>query len=152
MTTPVRAAIRQESRLSPLVRDGLKALKAPDKKLISEDIRERFGDSIDIDTAFLDAHPTENRWDYLLGDSETDRAFGLEPHSAKSDEVTTVILKKQRALVHLREHLKPGRRVSRWFWASPGTVHFPDTDRVKLRLAQENIVFVGKLLLKKHLA
>jgi hypothetical protein len=151
MTTPLRDALRRGSRLGLLVVDGLKALKTQDKQLIDEQIRSRFADSIDIDIAFIDLFPNENRWDYLLGDKDSASVFALEPHSAKLDEVSTVVAKKERALVQLREHLKPARRVARWFWASSGAVHFPDTDRVMLRLAQANIVFVGKILRKKHL-
>jgi hypothetical protein len=141
----------RHSRLGPLVANGLQALKPADRRLIEESIKNRLEDSLDLDAAFLEAHSNENRWDYLLGDCIGERIIGLEPHSAKSDEVSTVIRKKQRALEHLRGHLKPGKKVWRWFWVSAGAVHFPHTDRVNLQLAQHNITFVGKQLLKKHL-
>lgn len=149
--TPTRTALRRESRLTSLVRDGLQALKAADRRLIEEPIKSRLQDSLDIDAAFAETHSNENRWDYLIGDTAPERLIGLEPHSAKSDEVSTVIRKKRRALEQLRHHLKPGKKVWRWFWVSAGAVHFPDTDRVNLQLAQENIQFVGKQLQRKHL-
>lgn len=149
--TPIRAAVLRASRLTFLVRDGLQALKAADRRLIDESIKTRLHDSLDIDAAFAETHSNENRWDYLIGDTVPERLIGLEPHSAKSDEVSTVIRKKRRALEQLRQHLKPGKKVWRWFWVSAGAVHFPDTDRVNLQLAQENIQFVGKQLQRKHL-
>ena len=77
--------------------------------------------------------------------------IGVEPHSAKSDEVSTVIAKKDRAREHLRPHLIKGCQVFEWFWVSSGTVHFPDMDRTEKRLAQANITFVGRQLKKGNL-
>lgn len=150
--TPIRDALLKSSVLQSRVDDGLGALKKEHKNLIEPAIRARFADSIDIDAAFREAHPSENRWDYLLGDGTGKRVVALEPHSAKSDEVSTVIAKKQQAVVHLREHLKPGRGVARWFWVASGSVQFPSTDAVNLRLASHNITFVGRQLRKRDVA
>ena len=151
MKTVVRRSLIADSQLQSRVKDGLQALKSVDRVRVAVDIRTRFEDSIDIDAAFEAANPTDNRWDYLLGDKPTGRMIGVEPHSAKSDEVSTVIAKKDRAREHLRPHLRKGCQVFEWFWVSSGTVHFPDMDRTEKRLAQANITFVGRQLKKGDL-
>lgn len=148
--TPIQS-ILGASPLVKQVQPGLGAMKSADKKHIEPALRPRFADSLDIDAAFLAAHPTENRWDYLLGDHETAKVVALEPHSAKSDEVSTVIKKKQLALLQLRPHLKSARGVARWFWVASGTVQFPDVDKVEKRLAEHGITFVAPALKRKHL-
>lgn len=149
--TPIRRQLRSDSTLLDELKSGLGALKAVDRSRIEEAIKARFGDSLDADAAFLSVAPSENRWDYLLGDEVSKQIYGLEPHSAKQDEVSTVIAKKRRALEHLRRHWRAGSPVVAWFWVASGSVQFPDVDRNMKRLAQEGITFVGKQLQKKHL-
>lgn len=149
--TPIRSMLVAPSSLAECVEDGLRAVKGPHRDYVANEIRSRFEDSIDIDSVFQGTHPSQNRWDYLLGDGQTSHVFGLEPHSAKSDQVSTVIAKKTQALLQLRGHLKPGRGVTRWFWVASGSVHFPSTDAVNLRLASHNIRFVGRELRKRDL-
>lgn len=149
--TPVRKELKPSSALLPLVHNGLGAVLAVDKARIEETIRTRFADSLDIDSAFAEAAPNQHRWDYLLGDSETKVVVGLEPHSAKQDEVSRIIAKKKNALQQLRAHWKTGSPVVAWFWVASGDVQFPDVDRTQKQLAQENITFVGKQLRAKHL-
>jgi hypothetical protein len=149
--TPVRNLLLNPGPLVAHVKKGLGALKSVDKKHVEPTLRPRFADSLDLDSALLAEHPDENRWDYLLGDDETDTVVALEPHSAKSDEVSTVIRKKQQASLQLRTHLKPGRGVARWFWVASGTVQFPNVDKVEKRLAEHGITFIGPVLKKKHL-
>jgi hypothetical protein len=148
--TPIRS-ILTTGTLSQQVKPGLSALKSTDKKHVEDAIRQRFADTLDIDTAFLQTHAADNRWDYLLGDEESSTVVALEPHSAKSDEVSTVIKKKQKALEQLRPHLKAGKGIHRWFWVASGTVQFPNVDKVEKRLAEHGITFVGPILKKKHL-
>ena len=148
--TTIRKQLRPTSRLVAKVSDGLGALNPVDKPRIDVAIKTRFDDSIDVDAAFLEELPNENRWDYLLGDSVSKKVVGLEPHSAKQDEVSRVIAKKTKALEQLRAHWKAGSPVAAWFWVASGDVHFPDTDRNAKRLAEHNITFVGRQLKAKH--
>jgi len=75
----------------PRVEDGLRALDRAHKKLIDESLRKEFADSLEIDENLRDGRDQENRWDYLLGYGVTNAVVGLEPHSATTGEVSTVI-------------------------------------------------------------
>ena len=147
--TPTRALVVQTT-LQGLVRDGIQALRTPDAKLIQSKVRAALCDSLDLDAALKGEYPSAPRWDYLLGHSPSNKVVGLEPHSAKSDEVNLVIRKKKNALDQLKGRTASPRRVERWFWVASGSVQFPDIDRTQKRLAQENIVFVGRELHEKH--
>ncbi len=149
--TPVRTALNHTSSLQPLVKDGLGALLAVDKGRIEEGIRASFLDSLDIDKAFQPANPGKNRWDYLLGYGPTGTVVALEPHSAKNDEIDTVIRKKAAAKQQLTGHLTAKARIVEWYWVASGTVDFADTERARRRLDQQGIKFVSKVLLAKHL-
>jgi hypothetical protein len=115
------------------------------------EIRSAFADSLDLDNALLAGLEQQHRWDYLLGHTNTRKVIGLEPHSAKSDQISTVISKKNAALTQLRPHLQDGARVSAWLWVASGKVHFADTENARRRLDQNGIQFVGTRLLEKHL-
>lgn len=150
-TTPVRRALRADSSLQQAVRDGLGGLVAGHRSYIEEALRGDFSDSLDIDEAFQPGHEQENRWDYLLGYTTTGQVVALEPHSAKSDEISTLIAKRNAARAQLSAHLKTGEHVVAWLWVASGKVHFADTERARLRLDQNGIRFVGTRLLRKHL-
>ncbi len=150
--TPVRAALVPASTLHPHVKDGLTAVKAAHKAQCEDAIRAHFVDSIDLDEAMREGREGENRWDYLLGHGPSACVIGLEPHSAKSDEVDTVIRKRRAALDQLRSHLKPAAKIVAWLWVASGDVHFADTERARRRLDQNGIQFVGRRLRAKHLS
>ncbi len=150
--TPVRGALRPESRLLPLVQDGLDGLESSHKAFIATDIRAQFADSLNLDEAMRPGHEQENRWDYLLGHGPTSKVIGLEPHTARLDEISTVIAKKKAAMVQISPHLRAGVRVHAWFWVASGRVLFADTEGARLRLDQAGITFAGKQLLPKHLS
>jgi hypothetical protein len=149
--TPVRRAIKEDSPMYGLVQDGIAAVKNAHRLYLAEEIRPSFGDSIDLDAAVLQDYPQENRWDYLLGHSSSGEVVGVEPHSAKRDEIATVINKRKAAKQHLSEHLEPGARVAKWIWVASGRVHFADTERARLLLDQNGIEFAGTKALAKHL-
>jgi len=151
-TTPIRDALKGDSSLQPRVCDGLGAVKERDRSSVADDVKRLFADSIDLDRALEEEHPSENRWDYLLGLAKGFRIVGLEPHSAKADQITTVIKKKQKAQQQIVGHLNPGKRVSRWFWVASGRVQFANTENARRRLDQSGIKFVGRQLLANHLA
>lgn len=96
-TTPVRGALAEDSTLQPHVKDGLGAVRSAHKAYFAEAIRPAFADSIDIDEALQGGHEQENRWDYLVGHAASGAVVAVEPHSAKDDEVSTVIAKRTAA-------------------------------------------------------
>lgn len=149
--SPVRAALAPESPLSAEVKDGLAAVVAGHNGYIDPAVRAEFADSLDLDAALLAGHEQENRWDYLLGHAPSAAVIGLEPHSAKEDEVSTVIAKRRAALDQLRGHLRPGIQVASWLWVASGKVHFADTEKARRRLDQHGIQFVGGRVQSKHL-
>lgn len=110
---PVRAALESSSSLVQHVQNGLGALDRSHRHLIAKDVGSEIGDSLDLDAALQPNFPNDHRWDYLLGHSG--KVVGLEPHSAKEDQISTVIDKRKAARDHLKTHLKPGAQVHAWF-------------------------------------
>lgn len=151
MTTPIRSGLEATSPLIWRVQDGLAALERADRAHVDEGIRADFDDSLDLDEAMREAYPEENRWDYLLGYGPGGRIIGLEPHSARADQVSVVIAKKKSAQDQLRGHLKRGASVAEWFWVASGKVDFADTEKSVRKLEQNGIQFVRRTLLPKHL-
>jgi len=149
--SPVRSALREGSSLQKAIRDGLGAVKRQDRDCIESSIRAVFADSVDIDEALRRGRERENRWDYLLGHSPSGCVVGVEPHSAKDDEVNTVIRKRRAALEHLKDHLRPGAKVQKWLWVASGKVKFADTEQKRRQLDQHGIEFVGPRVMAKHL-
>jgi len=149
--TPIRSSLKKASPLQSKVNDGIGAIENAHRKCLAEDIRKSFADSLDLDKAMEKGHEEENRWDYLLGHSPSAMLIGLEPHSARQDQITKVIKKKEAAEEQLRGHLKQGARIADWLWVASGNVHFPPTGKAKLRLDQKGIRFVGKRVEQKHL-
>lgn len=152
--TPLRAALTSTSTFLPLVEDSIKALKSEHRKLLDTNVRQAFADSLDLDEATKKGREEENRWDYLLGvqhDDKGDRIIAIEPHSAKTDEVSRVIEKRKAALQHLGGHLKDGKKVQKWLWVASKDVHFADTEKVRRQLDQNGIEFVGRSVQARHL-
>lgn len=150
-TTPIRRALTEESTLQPLVKDGLGAVQRAHKDYLAEAVRTAFADSIDIDEALKQGREQENRWDYLLGHEASGTIVAVEPHSARDDEVSTIIAKRTAARDQLRVHLRPGATVARWLWVASGRVSFANTEKTKFRLDQNGITFVGRQVQARHL-
>jgi hypothetical protein len=149
--TPLRRALKVDSCLPAKVQDGIAAVEKAHRACFAEDIRGTFGDSLDLDAALQQDHQHENRWDYLLGHDPSEQIIAVEPHSAKQDQITTVINKRTAARQQLAAHLEPGARVARWIWVASGKVHFADTEKARRRLDQNGIEFAGGKVLAKHL-
>ena len=149
--TPIRAALTNDSFLRDEVKDGLAGIEKADRGYIDETVRTAFADSLGLDKALRAKHGQENRWDYLLGHADSRKVVGLEPHSAKADEISTVIKKKEKAKEQLRAHLRPGARVAVWLWVASSKVHFANTEKASIRLDQNGIKFVGTRVMRKHL-
>ncbi len=150
--TPIRSSLKKTSALQDEVHDGMGAIEKSHRVYFAEEIRNSFDDSLDIDKAFLEGHEEENRWDYLLGHAQSDTVIGIEPHSAKQDQISKVIKKKAAAKRQLAQHLKPGAKITSWLWVASGKkVHFANTEKARLRLDQQGIRFVDRKVLPKHL-
>jgi hypothetical protein len=150
--TPVRSALIVKSSLLPKVLDGLGAVKkAHSRTHFDDEIRPDFADSLALDAALEKGHEQENRWDYLVGHETSSKVVGVEPHSAKGDQISTVIAKRKAAIVQLRTHLANGAYVASWLWVASGRVFFADTEKARIRLDQNGIKFVGRKILKRHL-
>lgn len=150
-TTPVRSALRKDSTLLPVVADGLGALKDAHRDYFDVAIRQTFADSLDLDKAMQPGREQANRWDYLLGHAPSGNVVAVEPHSAKQDEITTVIKKRAAAREQMKAHLRDGARVVKWLWVASGKVHFANTEKARLRLDQHGIEFVGTKVTSRHL-
>lgn len=149
--TTVRKAVKQTSTLQPLIENGLGAMKKAHKHLIDTTLHAEFDDSLDIDDAFREGHEQENRWDYLLGYKKDGTVIALEPHSAKDDEVAAVIRKRSAALEQMKGHLEAHARISTWLWVASKDVKFASTEKTIIRLANNGIRFVGKVVKARHL-
>lgn len=143
--------MRDDSSLVGAVEAGLGALKNAHRNCIDDALRSAFADSLDLDSALEAGHEQENRWDYLLGHAPSAEIVAVEPHSAKQDEVTTVMRKKRAALDQLRDHLRDGARIAKWLWVTSGKVHFADTEKTRRLLDEKGIEFVGTRVYAKHL-
>lgn len=149
--TPVRQLLRTESTLLGNVQDGLSAVEGAHRSCFDSAIRPAFADSLDIDEGFRAGREQENRWDYLLGHGPSRTVVGVEPHSAKDDQISAVIRKRTAALKQLRDHLRDGARIGKWLWVASGEVRFANTEKARVQLDQNGIEFVGKTVLSKHL-
>ena len=133
------------------MKDGVSAIKRQEQYVLHDSIRTEFDDSLDLDEATRVGRESQNRWDYLLGHSASKKIIGVEPHSATNGEVSTVIAKKKASQLVLQSHVNAGVNVVSWNWVSSGTVGLVPIDKMRLRLAQNGITFVGRCLKKKHL-
>ena len=93
---------------------------------------KRLAGSVDIDAALEAACPDATRWDYAIGyriNNRDDRAFFVEFHRAKTDEVPRVLRKKQwlenwmqgKPLANLQER--------EFVWVSAGGIRIPPNSR-----------------------
>jgi hypothetical protein len=149
--TPVRSALTDDSALQSRVQDGLGAVPSSHRHHFADAVRTAFADSIDIDDALRIGREREHRWDYLLGHAASGAVVAVEPHAAKDDEISAVIAKRAAARDQLKDHLRPGARVSRWLWVASSKVCFANTEKARLRLDQNGIAFVGTQVQAKHL-
>lgn len=149
--TPIRGTLQSGSTLLALVEENLGAVKPIHRSYLAESIKPAFADSLEIDENLKAGRDQVNRWDYLLGFAAGACVVGLEPHSAKDDQVMTVIRKKQRAQEQLRPHFRDGAKVAEWYWVASGKNRFLDTERTRRLLDQNGIRFVCPQLAPKDL-
>lgn len=147
----VRGIIRSDSTLRAHIQNGLGGVAQAHLDYFDKAIRSAFTDSLDLDAALLKGREQENRWDYLLGVAATNQVIGVEPHSAKQDQLSTLIKKKRAALDQLRGHLVDGGAIAKWLWVASGKVHFAHTEKISIALNQNGIQFVGRRIFERHL-
>jgi hypothetical protein len=136
----VRGALRAHSSLRSHVRNGRQAIERRDRGCINAG--SRVTESLYLDEALRNQFPQAHRWDYVV--STAAGLFGVEPHSAKTDQISVVMSKQKWALARMREHLLTDRNVQRWFWVASGFVAFHDTGKARRLLNQRGIEFVGR--------
>ena len=86
MSGPVHRALKN-SYLAKAIQGGIQAVPGDKRKHFAESVRPEFLDSLDLDEATRERHPTDARWDYLLGHASSsispgDRARGAGLHPA----------------------------------------------------------------------
>lgn len=151
MSGPVSRALTG-SYLAGAIRRGIQALPNDKRKHLADSVRSDFVDSLDLDEASRPRHPTDARWDYLLGHAPSSQVVAVETHSAETSQVALVIQKRTASLGHLRDQLVAGHGVAAWYWAASGRVDFVPHEKTVIRLSQHGIEFVGGRLEAKHLA
>lgn len=139
-------ALIDESSLRQYVQNGCGAVAGEHRGLITDELKQTVLDSLNLDVATSAEHPGANRWDYILAVRRRNTLVGVEPHSARDDEIGTVIAKKQHSSRVLRSHLKNDWRVSAWIWVSSGKVKFSKMDPAIRRLDQNGIRFAGRIV------
>lgn len=141
----LRSALKGSSPLQSCVENGLDAFLAQDKSLIEKSERPRVVDSLDLDAATRAAFPDANRWDYILSISRSVEVIGIEPHTAKDSEISTVRRKKENAQTFLVGHLHSRYRVLRWYWVSHGRTQFSVMEKAQRQLAKSGIKYTRVL-------
>lgn len=86
------SAVQATPLLEEALRPGLRALGSNSSK-IRPNNSENCEGSVDIDTAVRWRYPNSSRWDYAFGYDGT--TYFVEVHSAKTDEVSSVLKKLQ---------------------------------------------------------
>jgi hypothetical protein len=122
-----------------------------DRRFIDASIRDQFAGSLNTEEAFREGHDQEPRRHYLLGHAGN-RLIAVEPHSAKTDEVQTVINKKNALKQQIQDHPRDGRTINIWLWVSSGQVCFPRGSKHEIKPSQAGIKFAGRLVMLKHLS
>ena len=85
-----QSAIENTPSLKAAYQKGLQALGSNSSKIKPGNSKQCEG-SVDIYTTLVAAYPNDSRWDYALGYNGI--TYFVEVHSAKTDEVKTVIKK-----------------------------------------------------------
>lgn len=150
-TGRLNRAIRPESPLKEVIESGVSAIRAAHRRRMSPEVRETVSDSMDLDAAMLAEHPSDPRWDYLLGDPKGDRIVAIEPHPVAGGAATDVIGKKRFTERYLEQHLVSGERVDEWIWWASGKRAIAPASQQGRALARAGIRFVSGSLTRRKL-
>jgi hypothetical protein len=123
-----RVAVSSTHELAAHIRNRLDALSnAHQNSIIAANPRKITG-SVNIDVALQLAYPNAHRWDYAIGyriSNRNDKAFFVEFHKAKVDEVDRVIKKKQWLVTWMRGKQIDNLLQKIFVWVSAGGIHIP---------------------------
>jgi len=141
--------------LSSACKTGLSGLKQIDRKRIDVDATSRVSGSIDLDAALCDEMPNDPRWDYVVGyrheGSIADYLYWIEVHPATSGEVKSVLSKLSWLKMWLEGTGEPLNGFGRQFvWIASGEVRLSPSSPERKRLAQNGILFPGRILKIPH--
>lgn len=142
-----RDALRA-ARLEQAYRDGLQALREPERAAIECREPRNLTGSINLDEAMREKFPADNRWDYGVGlrQNRQETVVWIEVHPASTAEVKTVIQKLEWLKAWLREQApelgKRTRPANGYIWmATRSGVHIPRNTPEARRLAQAGLGF-----------
>jgi hypothetical protein len=136
-------ALIPNSSLRPSVINGAGAIKRKDSQLFSVPGKQMISDSLDLDKAVELQYPNDNRWDYLFSLRTLNKLVAVEPHTAKDDQISVVIEKKKKALIHIRGHFHPQHNIANWIWIPSKKVSFSRMENARRRLDKHGIEFNG---------
>ena len=145
-----RDAVASTAEIADDLRDGLDALTKAHKSSIVAPDAKRVTGSVDIDAALRSAYPNATRWDYAIGyriNSKDDKAFFVECHRAKVDEVPRVLQKKQWLQDWMRSKPMDRLRPRRFVWVSAGGIKIPTNSPHRRTLNMQGLQLVRRLKL-----
>ena len=140
-----KKAVENTPLLKNAFEKGLKALGSNSSKVKPLDTSKCEG-SVDIDTAVKSIYPNASRWDYVVGyDGKT---YFIEVHTAKTDEVTSVLNKLQ----WLKDFLindapELNKEPKSFHWIASNGIHLKGDNKFR-QLAEKGIKPVKELKLK----
>ncbi|WP_008314814.1 hypothetical protein [Leptolyngbya sp. PCC 6406] len=140
-----RSAVQSTPSLQAALKPGLRALGSNSSKIKSNDPGKCEG-SIDIDTTVRAQYPNSSRWDYALGYGG--KTYFVEVHSAKTDEVSSVLNKLQWLKDFLVRDVPELNKEPRSFhWIASGKVAILPSSSQARQLAQKGLRVAGQLTL-----
>lgn len=146
-----KSAVRRTKGLEEAWQPGLQALRAQDKAHIDPEDSRKLTGSVDIDSAYKQADPQGNRWDFAIGYQHTNRKqeviYWVEPHTGSDSEIKVVIKKAQWLQAWFRN---AGQELASFerdiIWVSSGATRLsPSAPQVK-QMAQLGLRQAGQKL------
>ena len=146
-----RTAVQSTNEIAPYFQNQLNALSNAHQNSIFPSNPKRITGSVNIDAALQLTYPNDNRWDYAIGyriSSQDDKAFFVEFHRAKVDEVLRVLQKKQ-----WLENWMYGKPVAnlqqkKFVWVSAGGIQIPPNSPQRRDLNIHGLQLVRRLTLE----
>ena len=145
-----RIAAEACSALRSHVRNGLQALRRPDRTRVRAKNSRRLAGSIDVDSALAEALPNAPRWDYGIGhqppSNRDEVVHWVEVHPATDGEVSKMEAKLEWLKNWMDNNAEELARMDRRFvWVSSGRTHSTPTSPGLRRLAQKGCCHVGSV-------
>jgi hypothetical protein len=150
MTMKFNIAVSNTPELAPHLLNRLDALSSAHQNSIVVANLKRITGSVDIDAALQSAYPHDNRWDYAIGyhiSNQDDKAFFVEFHRAKVDEVDRVLKKKKWLEIWMHGKSVDNLSNRRFVWVSAGGINIPPNSSYQRNLNNHGIQLVRRLKL-----